>query len=136
MRDKQQCCLSSLSRLCFMDSLGQQREECIAAIGIERRSWLIRNHQRGRSDDGARNRHSLLLARGKMRDRSVQMRVNVESSCQPGYLLRYRRRADSCATRGMQIAGQSDVLRDRQVGNEIESLKYVSDLGPAERVSS
>lgn len=80
-------------------------------------------------------RHPLLLAHAQARHRPVQQRRDPQplGHLAPGLLDGAPGQARAAG--GVQAAGQADVVQHAEVGDEVEHLEDVADLGTPEAVA-
>lgn len=110
----------------------QQFEKRRASVGVERGGGLVSNYELGRTDQRACGSHALLLAYAELAHRATQQRriADVELSKQP-YCLESRCRIATGRAATSQLgetARQQYVLDDRQIRDQIEHLKDVTDV--------
>ena len=92
----------------------------LAQLHVEAGERLVHEHHRRARDDGAGERHALLLAAGK------DVRVFVGEVRQPDALQRRQRLARRVGL-GQRLEAEGDVAEDRQVREEREILEHQAD---------
>lgn len=135
VRDEQEGHRCTVAQFRFDGDFGQERQEGLAAVGIEGGGGFIGDDQRRGADDGSGDGDALLLSDGEMGYGSVEVAVDVEATRQAFDFAGERRRGDTGSACRVEVAGQGDILFDREVGDEIEALEDVSDLRAAQRVA-
>jgi hypothetical protein len=121
--------------LSLTDGLGEQVEEGVASVRVQRRCGLICDNKCWRANNCAGDRDTLLLPGREIRDGRVQISVNVQTCRDAPNFFSECGSGDAFAPLGMQIAGKCDVFTDGEIRNEIEALKNVAHLASAKGIA-